>query len=76
MLNTQSTELESQSGSDIDIVYVCACLLGCYFEKFGIAILGYSSEMKEPKLHKLDVFCASYGIIECFFSGNCILMGG
>ena len=36
-------------------VYVSA-FLGCYFAKFGIAIGGFSSEMKEPKLHKLGVF--------------------
>ena len=35
---------------------ICACPLGCYFVKFGIAIVGFSSEMKEPKLHKLSVF--------------------
>ena len=51
-------------GSRIDMVYgihKCACLLGCYFAKFGIAIGGFSSEMKEPKLHRLGVFLANYG---------------
>ena len=51
-------------GSQIDKVYVytiCACLLGCYFTKFNTAIGGLSSEMKEPKLHKLSVFWANFG---------------
>ena len=48
-------------GSHIDIVYICACLLGCYFAKFVIAIGGFSSGMKEPKLHTLGVFCVNYG---------------
>ena len=34
-------------------IHICACFLGCYFAKFGIVIGGFSSEMKEPKLHKL-----------------------
>ena len=42
-------------------IRICACLLGCYFTKIGIAIGGFSSEMKEPKLHKLGVFWAHYG---------------
>ena len=29
--------------------------------KFDIAIGGFSSEIKEPKLHKLGVFWANYG---------------
>ena len=41
-------------GSQIDMVYVYRCLLGCFFAKFGIAI-----RMKEPKVHKLDVFWAN-----------------
>ena len=40
--------------------YKCACLLGHFFAKFGIAIGGFSSETKEPKLHKLGVFWANY----------------
>ena len=35
---------------------MCAYLLRCFFSKFGIAISGFSSETKEPKLHKLGVF--------------------
>ena len=34
-------------GSHIDLV--SACLLGCFFGKFIIAIGGFSSETKEPK---------------------------
>ena len=38
------------------LMHICAYLLGCYFMKFGIVISGFSSEMKEPKLHKLGIF--------------------
>ena len=41
-------------------IRICACLLGHLFAKFGIAIGGFSSETKEPKLHKLGVFWANY----------------
>ena len=41
-------------------IRICACLLGQLFAKFGIAIGGFSSEKKEPKLHKLGVFWANY----------------
>ena len=41
-------------------IRICACLLGHFFTKFGIAIGGFSSETKEPKLHKLGVFWANY----------------
>ena len=41
-------------------IRICACLLGHFFAKFGIAIGGFSSETKEPKLHKLGVFWANY----------------
>ena len=41
-------------------ICICACLLGHFFAKFGIAIGGFSSETKEPKLHKLGVFWANY----------------
>ena len=41
-------------------IRICACLLGHFFTKFGIAIGGFSSETKEPKLHKLGVFWADY----------------
>ena len=41
--------------------YICACLLGCYFAKFGTVIGRFSTEMKVPKLHKLGVFGANYG---------------
>ena len=37
-------------------IRICACLLGRFFAKFDIAIGGFSSETKEPKLHKLGVF--------------------
>ena len=33
-------------------------LLGCYFAKFGIAIVGFHPE---PKLHKFGAFLANYG---------------
>ena len=42
------------------IIRICACLLGHFFAKFGIAIGGFSSETKEPKLHNLGVFWANY----------------
>ena len=49
-------------GSHINMVYVlCACLLGRFFAKFGIAIRGFSSETKDSNLHKLCVF----GAISC-----------
>ena len=48
-------------GSHWHDIHVCACFLGCYFAKFGIAIGGFSSEMEEPELHKLSVFWANYG---------------
>ena len=41
-------------------IRLCACLLGRFFAKFGIAIGGFSSQTKEPKLHKFGVFCANY----------------
>ena len=42
-------------------IRICACLLGHFFAKSGIAIGGgFSSETKEPKLHKLGVFWANY----------------
>ena len=41
-------------------IRICACLLGHFFAKFGIAIGGFSSKTKEPKLHKLGVFWANY----------------
>ena len=41
-------------------IRICACLLGHFFAKFGIAIGRFSSETKEPKLHKLGVFWANY----------------
>ena len=41
-------------------IRICACLLGHFFVKFGIAIGGFSSETKEPKLLKLGVFWANY----------------
>ena len=37
------------------------CLpFGALFPEFGIAIWGFSSGTKEPKLHKLGVFGANY----------------
>ena len=39
---------------------LCACLLGHFFTKFGIAIGGFSSETGKPKLYKLGVFWANY----------------
>ena len=42
-------------------ICICACLLGCYFAQLGEAICEFSSEMKEPKLHKYGVFWANFG---------------
>ena len=48
-------------GSHIDMVYVYVpAFWGTFFAKFGIAMGGFSSETKEPKLHKLGVFWANY----------------
>ena len=41
-------------------IHTCACLLGRFFTKLGIAIGGVSSETREPKFYKLDVFWANY----------------
>ena len=41
-------------------ICICACLLGHLFAKFGIAIGGFSSETKDPKLHKSGVFWAIF----------------
>ena len=41
-------------------IRICACLLGRFFVKFGTSIGGFSSETKEPKLHKLGVFWVDY----------------
>ena len=42
-------------------IRICICFLGCFFAKFGIAAISeFSSEMKEPKLHRLGVFWANY----------------
>ena len=42
-------------------IRICACLLGCFFVKFGIAIGGFHQRrLKEPKLHKLGVFWVNY----------------
>ena len=51
-----------RGGSHIDMVYVYVpAFWGTFFAKFGIAIGGgFSSETKEPKLHKLGVFWANY----------------
>ena len=66
-------------------IRICAYLLGRFFAKFGIAIGGFSSEMMEPKLHKLGVFWATYckkhpiwAKLGAFLSknGRPILMGG
>ena len=52
---------QSRGGSHIDMVYVYVpAFWGTFFAKFGIAIRGFSSETKEPKLHKLGVFWANY----------------
>ena len=43
----------SPGGSHIDLVYVYVpAFWGAFFAKFSIAIGGFSSEMKGPKLHK------------------------
>ena len=57
-------------------IHIYACLLGCCFAKFGIAIGGFSSEMKEPKLYKLGVNSfVNYGK-RIQFEQNLVLMGG
>ena len=43
-------------GTHIDMVYICACLLGCFFADIGKAIGEFSSQLKAPNLHKLGVF--------------------
>ena len=48
-------------GSHIDMVYIYVpAFWGAFFAKFGIASGGFSSEKKEPKLHKLGVFWVNY----------------
>ena len=58
-----SQKMTRGGGSHIDMaglyVYVPA-FWGALFAKFGIAIGRFSSETKEPKLHKLGVFGANY----------------
>ena len=52
----------NEGGPHIDRVYIYMLLpFGGYFAKFITAISGFSSEMKEPKLHKMGVFRANYG---------------
>ena len=41
-------------------IRICACVLGCSIENFGIAIRGFSSQTKLPNLHKLGGFWANY----------------
>ena len=63
---------------------ICACLLGCFFANFGLAIGGFLSQTKAPNLHKLGVFWAIYGKKHpiwakywMFFAKKiCIFMGG
>ena len=44
------------------ILYIYMCLpFRVYFTKFGMAIGGFSTELKDPKLHKLGVFWTNYG---------------
>ena len=38
----------TRGGSHIDMVYVCACLLGRFFAKFGIAIGGFHQGQRSP----------------------------
>ena len=55
------SETPMSGGSHIDMVYVYVpAFWGAFSVKFGIAIGGFSSETKELKLHKLDVFGANY----------------
>ena len=47
----------SQGGSHIDMVYVYMCLpFGKLFHEIWYSDRGFSSEIEEPKLHKLGVF--------------------
>ena len=47
----------ARGGSHIDMVYVYGpAIWGAFCAKIGKAIWGFSSEMKEPKLHKVGVF--------------------
>ena len=70
-------------GGYIDKVYIIyACLLGCFFEKFGTAIDGFSSETKEPNyinwvyFEQIIVKVPILAKIVCFSTENGILMGG
>ena len=69
-------------------ICICACLLGHFFADFGIAIGGFSSQMKAPNIHKLGIFWANDGkkhpilaklgvfFFFFFFFLSDILMGG
>ena len=46
--------------SHMAMVYNVPAFWGAFSTNFGIAINGFSSETKEPKLHKLGVFWANY----------------
>ena len=71
-------------GSHIDMVYVYVPAFWGAISWNLVAIGGFSSEMKEPKLHKLGVFWANYekkkapnlSKIGCFSFESSILMGG
>ena len=46
-------------GGDLTLTwytYMCLPFWECFFTNFGIAIRRFSSQMKEPNLHKLGVF--------------------
>ena len=57
-----SGDVQPRVGTHIDMVYVYVpASLGRFFADFSIAIGGFSSQMKAPKLHKLNVFWANAG---------------
>ena len=58
------------------IIHVCACLLRCFIAKFGIAISGFSSETKEPKLGVLLKKAPNLDKIGWFSREYDILMSG
>ena len=50
-----------ERGFHIEMVYMCQCLSGCYFAKFSVAYVWFSSKMKEPELQKLGEVWKNYG---------------
>ena len=50
------TNLHTPGESHIDMVYVCACLLGCNFVTFGIAVLGFLQRWRSPNYLNWEYF--------------------